>query len=1058
MEGTEPTGIPTPVIDLCAGHAGVYLGCEAAGLPTVAALELDAEACRVLRASGCATVHQGDLRRFGWAAWMLTPAGRRWAAGDDQGRRMFWASPPCQGWSNLGAKVGEADPRNLFPDCFVAVDKLAQLGSPATHVVLENIVSKRLATYLERYVVPQLAERFAWAAVWKLDAADFGVPQRRWRYFTVAGPVARTAPAGVTTGAHVGCATVVGAGWIRNEQVGAKGRPTMLPCSTLGTKGTHYLYLADPGTRRPGHSCRGELRVDPGQAAELQGYPTSWAARVQVTHAVGNAVPPPLAAAVVRAVLGLTTLHGGDMAPPKELRPRAAGNTQGRSNTMAKAKGPVRPFITSIDLTLKRTESRIEGLTPRVIWIGTNGCGKTTWVDGVSLAETGVAEALAGKQRKDAGELFALSPGGALDEIAAEAEHSDGTKSWWGTERKHHKHRDGTTTTSVSKAKPRHAYHPPEFIFPLRELRTAVEDGGVASQRKFFLKAAGSTLTVEAVRAAVESAMQADDSIDAADVTAAMQRYDDASKALSRKGLDAAALLLAATKRAEEEAREAGNRRDGALATTNKATADMSARPDAAALVAAKGALEALRVDLRAVHEELSAHGYSPYIPTADFGVTGRAAKDQLQKLTLRMETAVEVAEDPKGARRTKIMDGLEVITEAHVDKGMEKCLVCNSEVGADALVKRAAVVQERVTAKRAELADNVANRAAFIALDRDHRGAQQAMAKVRKAIPALKQREAIQPEVHAAEAAYEALRTAQAEWKSVDAALELVPLEKAAVAAWTVVATACRVAVKVLLDGLAPGFAERVNRYLPLGWRFGLELFQDGREVCRWGLLRCGTCHGLGLVDGEKCEACAGEGVGDVLHTYTSGGEWAATLAAVAGATVPDSYTGLAILALPDADIHPDVRREVMLALEAFPGQVFVTSTLAPSGRKLGAWTYVEYDGKGGWTVRSGKKAMPPISVAPVVPKAKVAKPAAGAAPPKPKKAPTKTKHLDALEALGFAPNQVGRMTNKTAQELVDAGQTAEGLSILPDGSWVKAVKAETSDEVDADLAALMD
>ena len=733
------------------------------------------------------------------------------------------------------------------------------------------------------------------------------------------------------------------------------------------------------------------------------------------------------------------------------------------------AKATARPYATSIELELKNQATTLEGLTPRVLIIGTNGTGKSTWVDGLSLAETGQAEALAGKTRTDPGELFALAPGDADDEIGIKVDHSDGLIARWGATRKERNHRDGTTSTTVSKGKKNHHPYDTDMVFPLRALFSAVTDGGTARQRKFFLQAAGSALDIAAIRVAVAVTLADDADIDDATAESALRRFDTAAKVLTKKHPDPTALLLAVSKHASTEALQAGQRRDAASATVNKAAAGLSALPVDAEIAAAEATVTELRADLRKVHEAISVQAFSPYVDFATFVAEGRAKKKVLEDLTTALAQLPDATEaDVDAARRARLMDGLEVITAAHVDKGYDKCVICGSEVGSDVLTARATTTRERVAAKRDEIAADTAQRADRKRLEEGIRGAEQAMVRVRAAIPEIKSREEIAPAVHEAEAAWEKLRTAKAEWKAVKAAEELVPVEKSAVIAWTNVAKGCKGAVTVLLAELAPAFAARVNRYLPTGWRFGLELFVDDREVCRWGLLRCGTCHGRGKVMGITCAACEGSGIGDVLHSYTSGGEWAATLASVAAATVPDDYKGLVVLALPDADFHPTVRREVMQALESFPGQVFVTATVKPAGAKLPNWTYIEFDeAKGEWKIRKGKKTMPKIGAeAAPAPKAKATKTkppttttAAGDAsgleddlggddPTPPPEVPAskvdpKAQYVEALGTLGYDAGQISKMKLDCARELADQGIGATEVSILADGSWVRPTKA---------------
>jgi DNA (cytosine-5)-methyltransferase 1 len=116
---------------------------------------------------------------------------------------LLWASPPCQAFSQAGDRLGAKDERNGWPWTLDAID-----GARPTWVVCENVpglCQHTTATcgdpmqcagcYWEQWVLPEFRKRFAWVGVWKLNAADYGVPQTRRRVFLVAGPHAIGAPA-----------------------------------------------------------------------------------------------------------------------------------------------------------------------------------------------------------------------------------------------------------------------------------------------------------------------------------------------------------------------------------------------------------------------------------------------------------------------------------------------------------------------------------------------------------------------------------------------------------------------------------------------------------------------------------------------------------------------------------------------------------------------------------------------------------------------------------------------------------------------------------------------
>ncbi len=170
----EETPRPT-AIDLFAGSGGSSQGLIDAGFRVVAAIERDEDAAatfvanhpdvRVL-AKDIACVSPSDLRaELGLAPFDLT---------------LLTACPPCQGFSSLGARNSK-DERN---DLVSQVWRFTRVFRPAA-VLLEN--------------VPGLAKDSRWSTLrqqlrasgyrvrpWNVDAAQFGVAQRRKRMIAIA--------------------------------------------------------------------------------------------------------------------------------------------------------------------------------------------------------------------------------------------------------------------------------------------------------------------------------------------------------------------------------------------------------------------------------------------------------------------------------------------------------------------------------------------------------------------------------------------------------------------------------------------------------------------------------------------------------------------------------------------------------------------------------------------------------------------------------------------------------------------------------------------------------
>lgn len=169
------------VIDLFAGCGGMTSGFVAAGFEPVAAVEWDLAAASTYAANfGDDHVVCGDI-----AGW------RRGIPEAD----VIIGGPPCQGFSNLGTKDPD-DPRNKLWQEYMRVVVRAK---PKVFVI-ENVDRFSKSSEFELLIHELTVGRLkAWKHVrWGvLNAADYGVPQRRNRSILIAsriGPVELPTP------------------------------------------------------------------------------------------------------------------------------------------------------------------------------------------------------------------------------------------------------------------------------------------------------------------------------------------------------------------------------------------------------------------------------------------------------------------------------------------------------------------------------------------------------------------------------------------------------------------------------------------------------------------------------------------------------------------------------------------------------------------------------------------------------------------------------------------------------------------------------------------------
>ena len=314
---TLPPVVVTPSltsIEICAGAGGQALGLETAGFEHVALVEYEPVACQTLRVNR--------------PHWNVIEADVRNINGEDLGVQdldLLAGGVPCPPFSVAGLKLGQYDDRDLFPE---AIRLVGEMNPRA--VMLENVrglLAPEFETYRED-IKRRLREMGYPNPEWKLlNASEFGVPQLRPRAILVAmredcaefeWPIPDACPAPtvgeallqeMSSGGWTGAEEWArGANQIAPTLVGGSirhGGPDLGPTRArqawlkLGVNGN---TIAD---EPPGPDFDGIPRLTVRMAALLQGFPEDWEISGRKTKAyrqVGNAFPPPVAAAVARQI------------------------------------------------------------------------------------------------------------------------------------------------------------------------------------------------------------------------------------------------------------------------------------------------------------------------------------------------------------------------------------------------------------------------------------------------------------------------------------------------------------------------------------------------------------------------------------------------------------------------------------------------------------------------------------------------------------------------------------------------------------------------------------
>jgi DNA (cytosine-5)-methyltransferase 1 len=163
-------------IDLCSGPGGVTTGYKAAGIRVLAAVDIDEDA----RATYAA--NHSDVALLSDDLSKLDPAILMQRAGLKPGELdILTACVPCQTFSSLAREPRARDPRNRL---VLGVARFVEALLPRA-VVMENVPQLRTN---RRFVLLVGRLRRLGYGVWfdVVDAADFGVPQRRRRLLLIA--------------------------------------------------------------------------------------------------------------------------------------------------------------------------------------------------------------------------------------------------------------------------------------------------------------------------------------------------------------------------------------------------------------------------------------------------------------------------------------------------------------------------------------------------------------------------------------------------------------------------------------------------------------------------------------------------------------------------------------------------------------------------------------------------------------------------------------------------------------------------------------------------------
>lgn len=300
------------MLELCAGAGGAALGLEQAGFSHVALVDNDSHACATLRSNRPYwNVIEADIKRFEAGYW--------------EGVDLVSGGLPCPPFSIAGKQLGADDDRDMFPSML----RIVRAVRPRA-VMIENvrgILTARFESF--RFALDKSLDAMGFDACWAaFNAADFGVPQNRYRAFLIALRRGATNPLQWPTSSNVAVASV---GSSIGDMMGVRGwrgvdawvKKAASPAPTI-VGGSHKHGGPDLGPTRarkewaqlgvdglgladaaPAQDFSGIPRLTIPMVARLQSFPDDWTFAGVKTHAyrqVGNALPVKLAFTVAKAV------------------------------------------------------------------------------------------------------------------------------------------------------------------------------------------------------------------------------------------------------------------------------------------------------------------------------------------------------------------------------------------------------------------------------------------------------------------------------------------------------------------------------------------------------------------------------------------------------------------------------------------------------------------------------------------------------------------------------------------------------------------------------------
>lgn len=308
-------------LSLFSGCGGLDIGFDRAGYKHVASYDILSETGLVLsKARPDWTVFSGDAGDVTQVDW--TKYQRK--------IDVLHGGPPCQPFSHAGNREGASDLRDMIPEMMKAVSAARPRAFVCENV--SGLATKKFADYVQQTIFRALKGLYH-VRMFTLEAADFGVPQRRKRVFFVGFRKKNDSDRfDVPTPTHSwqegACSNLPKAMGAREAiglpDIGVDGLAPTMRSGWTGPRHTTSVVnsataLRDWGKLRiwpngvaPTREAAsafvakyGDFRLSLADCMVLQGFPADWPIEPPVYKALGllgNSVSPPMGYAVAAAI------------------------------------------------------------------------------------------------------------------------------------------------------------------------------------------------------------------------------------------------------------------------------------------------------------------------------------------------------------------------------------------------------------------------------------------------------------------------------------------------------------------------------------------------------------------------------------------------------------------------------------------------------------------------------------------------------------------------------------------------------------------------------------